>query len=385
MQELEKIENILYQAKYGNAVNFVLSGERGIGKSSLLIFTNYLAKGELNHDEVRFHYLTIQVNLDKNTNLFQLAKKIKSEISRSLQENDPVKKACNNCWKYVKQIEIQGIKYNERTIDNDELMDEIIYSLIDTAKEAVKNGYDGILILLDEADNAENAELGTFLKNLSEKLVVENCQRVIFGLAGLPKIKTNLFKDHPSSLRIFDIIELSTLTDKDVYSIVDSAIKKARDQNKMEFTITETAKHYIFKFSEGYPHFVQQIGASSFDFLPMGKTEIDEKLVDKTFYDKENGALKKIGLRYYYDLYWNKIKEEKYREVLRIMASIGYNKWVKKKDITKSFSGGVKTLSNALSALTDKDIIIKDDTTRGSYRLQWIGFAVWIKYFGIKK
>jgi len=45
--ELRAIEQCLYQAKHGNPQHFLLEGERGIGKSSLLLFVHQLANGTI--------------------------------------------------------------------------------------------------------------------------------------------------------------------------------------------------------------------------------------------------------------------------------------------------------------------------------------------------
>ena len=46
-EELRAIEQCLHQAKNGNSQHFLLQGERGIGKSSLLLFVEYVATGRI--------------------------------------------------------------------------------------------------------------------------------------------------------------------------------------------------------------------------------------------------------------------------------------------------------------------------------------------------
>ena len=91
----------------------------------------------------------------------------------------------------------------------------------------------------------------------------------------------------------------------------------------------------------------------------------------------KNGALDLIGDRYYKDMYFGKIKKDSYRQILNIMANKS-NKWISRKEIEKYFKGEKTTLKNGIKALRDRNIILSKPGSRGLYRLQWIGFAVWI-------
>lgn len=47
MDEIRTIEHYLFQAKSGNPQNFLIDGERGIGKSSLLQYMAWVATGRI--------------------------------------------------------------------------------------------------------------------------------------------------------------------------------------------------------------------------------------------------------------------------------------------------------------------------------------------------
>lgn len=133
--------------------------------------------------------------------------------------------------------------------------------------------------------------------------------------------------------------------------------------------------------SEGYPHFIQQFAYSAFDFNSDGEISKDD-VFEGAFSD--GGALDAIGARYYASDFHSKIKSDEYRQVLTIMSE-NMNSWVKKSDIAKRFTGNPQTLTDALAALTQRKIILKNDSIRGEYRLQQRGFAIWIKLFGSRK
>lgn len=236
-----------------------------------------------------------------------------------------------------------------------------------------------MVILLDEVDNVLiDLKIGSFIKNLLESLVVQNCTNIMFILSGLPKVRDILKQSHESSIRIFEEMHLNPLENKDITHIYKLGIEFINEKIKpKELTIEEGALKRMTRASEGYPHFAQQIGASVFN-VNTDLNIIDEDVKAGIF--NKGGAIDLIGDRFYYDLYFNKIKEESYREILQIMAE-NPKEWITKKEIKTKFRKKDTTLRNGLQALRQRNIIISKAGTRGYYKLQWIGFGIWIKYY----
>ena len=151
----------------------------------------------------------------------------------------------------------------------------------------------------------------------------------------------------------------------------------ANETNAEQTKIDATARQALINYAEGYPHFIQQFGYSAFE----SDTDltIDTKDVERGAVGQQ-GALEKIGDRYYRDNFYNKIQKSNYRQVLRIMAENG-NRWVSKSDIRTKFKGKSTTLDNAIHALRNRNIILTKEGVRGVYRLQHQGFAYWIKLY----
>jgi len=237
---------------------------------------------------------------------------------------------------------------------------------------------DGLVIFIDEADNAsEHLDLGTLVKELSEKSIIEASHNILLVLGGLPVVRTVLLDSHKSALRLFEELELAPLSGRDVRSVIRQGLEEANKKQTDHVTVTEEALDLIVGFSEGYPHFVQQFGYTS--YAVDEDNIIDKSDVSIAAFDK-GGAFDLIGDKYYKDMYFNKIKKDAYRHVLRIMST-SWNNWISKDYIRERFRGKVSTLDNAIKALADKNIILRNPNRRGEYRLQWAGFAIWINYF----
>jgi hypothetical protein len=368
----------------------MITGERGIGKSSLLNYFKWVAEGAIDFGGdagERMKFLVLDTDIDGTTSQLTLIRKFELALRKVLAETEPARAFLNEAWDFVQRIEAKGIKIAKAGDQVDDLLfDEFTYSLSRTVERICDAGastlfnakYDGMLILIDEADNgSKQLQLGTFCKLLTERLERRNCTHVVIGLAGLDSLRSALAQSHPSASRIFDEVRLGRLTDLEVNQVLDLCLERALKDNGRETTISGDARRKIVALSDGYPHFVQQFGFSA--FAADEDDVIDERDFREGAFGKQ-GAMEKIGDRYYRDDFYNKIQQENYRQVLRVMAN-HLDSWVTKAEIRAKFKGKTSTLDNALHALRERGIILVKEGARGIYRLQHKGFALWIKLY----
>lgn len=86
--EIERLNNLLFQTKMANPSHILIHGERGIGKTSLLLVANHFAKGTLQWEEEKYNFLTVQIGIRSETTLIDLAKKINTQIKRALSQTE---------------------------------------------------------------------------------------------------------------------------------------------------------------------------------------------------------------------------------------------------------------------------------------------------------
>lgn len=390
LAEIQTLEKGLQQAKYGNPMNQLVTGERGIGKSSLLNYLKPLAEGNFKSPDFNpFNFITINIAISEKMSLVTLIKLIERNIKRQVGKVEKVKKFLDDTWAFIQRIKIMdsGVDKAQRLEDPDLIIDELSYSLSRTcsrltAPEKGEEKKDGIIFFIDEADNSSHdLRIGYFFKVLTELLQQNSCGNIMFIVAGLPEITEKLYKSHESSLRVFTELKIRELKPEDRYYVIDRGIVEGNKINDEETSITQEAKKIISTLSEGYPHFIQQFSFSAFEYNDDGVISNDDVLSGAF---KQGGAIDAIGSRYYASRYHEQIKSDEYREVLSIMAE-NMNAWTAKKDIKSKFSGSEQTLNNALQALTNRKIILRNQSKRGEYRLQQRGFALWIKLFGERR
>jgi hypothetical protein len=369
----------LSQTRGGRPMHFLVTGERGIGKSSLLNHVRTLACDA--SDGLPF--LVINAELSPGTTTHGLLQKIEYELRQELAKSEKTRTAITGVWEFVQRVEAAGVKIstaaNRDELVLEEFSDWLAHTAIRLTSQADRSRLDsqfcGIVILLDEADKGGQASLGATLKLLTERLQRRACHHVMFGLAGLPELSAVIAASHPSALRIFEELRLDRLEDAEVIEVIDACMDRANSENARPTTITLGARDTLINLSEGYPHFIQQFGFSAF-------AADDDDVLDHDDVVRgalgERGALELIGDRYYHDPFYNQIQTDVYRQVLRIMSD-HLDDWVTKDSLRAKFRGRGSTLDSALKALRDRQIIPSKIGERGVYRLQHKAFALWIR------
>lgn len=383
--EINAIDKGLLQASYGNPTHILLLGERGIGKTSLLNVGSTFAKGEFTWTDKTHNFLVARIILNENICLADFAMHLKNTIEREINKEHANLAVIKKAWNFVNRFEAAGIAYRKEESDKNsaQIIQEFIYSLSDTIKSIkdplllTTDKKDGLLILIDEADKASKdlLRLGSFLKSLTETLTAEKTNNILFIVSGLPDARNALSDSHESSLRLFQEFDLGPLSQKETIQVITNGLSEAEKTSGIKVTIDPKAQETIYMLSEGYPHFVQQIGYSVFEVD--NDNHISEEDVDKGIF-MPHGALELIGDRYYVKPFYKDITVESQREILTIMAE-KWKAWIMHKEIKQKFSGKETALNNGLRALREKGIIIPREGFKGQYRLQWASFAFWIK------
>lgn len=385
ISEIQKLNQALYQTKMGQPVNCLITGERGIGKTSLLELFRDIAKGLIEVEEgVRFNFLVVNTDISSETNRLDLIQKIELSLRSELSETEAARTFFSDTWSFIRKFEVGGVAYkpeDKRNYSTEVLFEEFSLSLKKTLMRLCEAGedlfsakYEGILLIIDEADSASSdLNLGVFVKMLCEKLERHGCTKFMIGMAGLPDVLNALRASHESSLRLFNVINVGRLTNTEIEKVVDRCLTKANDVNSEKVSITPEGINALVTVSEGYPHFIQQFGHTAF------AADTDNSISEADVGSGVMESLRLIGESYYKDDFYNKIQVEDYRQVLRIMAE-KLDNWVLKREIKAKFKGRDTILNNAISALINRNIIIACEGVRGKYRLANKGFAIWIKH-----
>ena len=377
LDELRKIESYLYQAKSGNPTHFLVEGERGIGKSSLMKYVVPLASGRFNaHARNPFKFLVVFVDLGGSNTQIDIIRTIGRELKAQLAKTQSAKEVAKGVWDFLSNWEVLGVRYHKEAsnLDPEDAKDSLVDQLASISANG-QLGFDGILVILDEADAPPvEAHLGELMKSMTERLSRQDCDNVLFGLAGLPSLLGKLKASHESSPRIFTVLRLDTLEEGERKTVFEMGIREANTKNDRSTSIEEDALDLLADMSEGYPHFIQQFGYCAFE---VDRDDVISTADVLTGAHEENGAISQLGKKYFSELYFSKINSNDYRKLLDAMANHG-DEWVSRRQLISESRLKEGTVTNALAALKQKSIIAQDESRQGFYRLPTKSFAAWI-------
>lgn len=378
--ELKTLERVLFQTKNGNPLHFLIRGERGIGKSSLLLYLRSVAQGQIpSLLGEAFRFLVVGIELEPTSNYNEIIKRVGAELQREVAQHGKAREAARRAWDFLKKWEVMGVKYASETRDLEphELLDDLV-STVDVTLKELNKVLDGIVVTIDEADKPPStSNLGEFCKLFTEKLAKRGCDQVTLGLSGLPQTVDRLKESHESAPRVFEDIFLNPLLPPERVEVIRKGLDDANKRNRVPTSMTADAEALISEYSEGYPHFIQQFAYCAFE------TDTDN-VIDpedvRTGADMKHGALYQLGVKYFQGQFFDQIGSDEYRKVLRAMAD-HLDEWVTKAQIRDAVRLKEKTLDRAISALKERSIIIPRPGKKGEYRLPTRSFAVWIKAY----
>lgn len=374
--EISIMEKGLFQTKNDNPQHFLIEGERGIGKTSLLLYMDWIARGKIDVDGSKFNMLTLNVELREGMSSDDVIDAILVSLRHEISDREPLKEKCKEAWKFLSCFEVAGVSYHPRPNEQAPVkLDELSATMIDILKEC-GDEIDGIVLLIDEADRAPaSANLGELCKLLTERLTRNGCERACIVLAGLPGLTAKIRESHESAPRIFTILPLEPLEPSERDWAVKRGLEEAEKVNGFKTEISPEALDLLSGFSEGYPHFLQEFAFNAFDADNDNKIEITD-VMEGAF--QENGALSQLGQKYYQGMYFEQISSDSYRKVLMCMAHAP-EEWVERQYLIDNSGIKSTTVDNAIKALKERRIILPSPTSQGKYKLPTKSFAFWIK------
>ncbi len=266
-------------------------------------------------DGQSFKFIKVNLELTPGNSYADIIKKLGTELQREVTSYIGAKEILKTARNFLKDWEVAGVKYNTPTasLNPEDLLDDLTHTISKTLED---------------------------------------------------------FGSHESSPRIFEILTLQCLSQEERKEVVRSGLKRAEKENGFAVTITPEAETWIGWWSEGFPHFIQQFAHSAFD--TDSDNYVDKDDVNKGAF-KENGAFQQLGVKYFEEMYFDKINSDEYQEILKAMSQIDIEikgNWISRKQIKDQLEKNVikmkeAAFDNAIRALLQRKIIVPKPGIRG--------------------
>ncbi len=380
--ETVALENMLHNTSMENPQHFLLHGERGIGKSSLLYINELTAKGRIKaFGGTKFNFLVVSINLDKNDDYESVIAKLGQGLKLTCAAASRGQEFLKTAWAFISRFEAAGVRLRPETqVESTNSLMNLSQAYSSTCED-ITGYYDGLLILIDEADKSPaTAELGSTLKTLTERVSRCNNNVLAIGLAGVSSLLGVLRESHESSPRLFTSFDLQPLSNDETREVIEKSLREATEKNGYEVLISAEAKTMLISLSEGYPNFIQEFGFAAFNADRDNDITVED--VQSGAW-AEHGAFSQLGNKYFKHMYLGKISSDRYRQLLQTMAN-HEDAWITKEDLRKEAGLSETILTNALQALLSRQIILSREGKKGQYRLPSKSFSAWLRAYKLR-
>lgn len=354
-KEIDSVVDSLFQLINENPKHTIITGDRGIGKSSVLVQVKNIAEGNIE----LLKKLDIDPGVD-NYNFICAWHDCSTDQTPAILASG-ILTQLNNVFvnifnKFKLELNIAGflkIGTKDKSVSSlSEIVDLFCSEISKAAKKAHENEKSGIILFFDELDRVEpNSGVATFFKLSAEKLSRENVKNVAIFAAGITGAIQSLEEEHGSIYRTFKDIPLPRMELPEVEQILKTGF------DSVSCTYDSDVISQIFKLCAGYPEPVHLLASQIL------KSDSDDHLTSKDF------DLAKIEV--IETLRRNKLASTlknagsgKYQKILEAMASYN-NMNVPLSHITNTIGYDQNQFSANMGNLVKKDVISQVD--RGIY------------------
>lgn len=266
--EIEIILRALNQTRHGSQQNVLVTGERGIGKSSLALLARYIAQEPRGDWQTDCKFATGYYTLDDKDTVGDCCQGAIEQLNRTIRPSltdrffEKIRQLdCSiklNFWFGSTEIEPRG-KVRSDT-DAAKIRKDFVKILEALWDELKGSGYNGILIVLDELNKIKTKEnLGAFFKKVSESLVSDGYRKTMILAVGLPWLEQKIAEDDLSAVRVFEHVALDPMRPSESQEVVDKALAGTG------VSISDDARARLVDWAGGYPYFLQQMCFDSFE------------------------------------------------------------------------------------------------------------------------
>ena len=328
---LRKVPHVI---KQGRSEHFFITGKRGMGKTSFINYVSRVAEDE-------YHMIPIHINNSGGKTVDELIQKLLDALIREFRKDYLGKKVVDKILNTIQEFKVAGtgvsLKDTNQLIQN--VKNHFADFLIKTCEDLPEDH--GIFIVIDDLNGlSENEEFTNWYKGFFETMDFNEYHLpVIFTLISYPEEYEKLCDLNESFFRIFNLIEIDNLDNKDIADFFVSSFEGVGIEFENEL---ESLQPMIF-FSYGMPLIMQLIGDSIF-WNAQENLKINNKIVFRGIAEAaEELSKKQLKSKL------NKIRSETYINIFLKLADKGLMTFKKSEfkqyltpDERKSFEGFLK-------------------------------------------
>lgn len=352
--------------------SFVISGERGIGKTAFAKLIMFISQ-QRNKEFENLNFLTTYYSVETDQPFHSVLQSSLNLLTDRLPKSS-IERLSSHLGGFFKEGKFSlgafGARVEFDKSSNDQIKQDDMYlkdqtiSILTNILEGMEEDkkankqegiYDGILIVLDEIHNVKNIDgIAQILRNVITTLDMNGHGNIVFLIISYPLAVKKFFKGDPSAKRNFDTLPLGIMPENEAQEILTKGFDQAQVKYDKQVMCDNINK------AGGYPHSIQVLGHNLIE------TDKD-KYIDHEDWEQ---AIKRTAVELQHkdfsNFYSFNGKTRQRDEVLNVLAMMPEP--VSKTSLAKEFKKNIYTLS-CLPELK-KIGAVKEDPENGLLSLQ---------------
>ena len=350
--EIERLQSMVKASTQGQFKIGFISGERGIGKSSLASFVRHLS--DRNCNTAGCH-----VYLGGVGELNEMVRKTFDRILNESIDKSWHQEAMGFFGDRVRKVGLFGFSLELNIEDRDlpTLSRNFVPSMRNLL-EKLKGQKDALLLILDDINGlATSADFANWLKSMVDEISTsEQKMPLCILVVGLEERRQELIEGQPSLARVFELIDISPWSDDETSEFYQNAFRS------MNAKIEEPELSRLVQFTGGLPVLAHEIGDAV--WRAAQSLEINAKEVSQGIFI----AAEIIGRKLLEPQIFRAIRSERYRSILRKMAGEPQMYFRRAELVANLTEKEVKVVDSFLRRMKQLGAIETNVGVRGGYR-----------------
>lgn len=353
IDEIERIRSMVKASLQGHFKIGFVSGERGIGKSSLVSFVRHLSDRES-------ATAGCHVFLGGVKDLNEMVRRTFDRLLKESMDKPWHSRIRDFFGNYVREVGLFGISLELSLKDKD--LSAITHDFVPAIRRLLENIKDqkkSLFLILDDINGlAASDAFAHWLKSMVDEIATsQKPMPLCILIVGLDDRRQELVSRQPSLARIFELIEIMPWSDDEVRQFYQHCFAM------VSATINEEDMSTLVRFTGGLPVFAHEIGDAVWR---VAKTP---EIASKEIWDGILTATDVIGRKLLEPQIFSAIRSESYRSILRKMADKPFELSFQRSELGERLNEKEKrVLDNFLKRMKELGALSTDPEIRGGYR-----------------